>query len=138
MTTSKTLTLLLATLGAVAMPGARAGAEALSCSLEPVAVNADAGCTEAPVAAPARPASLTRGRLFHQIRYHLTLPASRPRILDSLAATAELSEAEAAWIASALPRRNFSSGAEVLRALFPDTPAEVLARVDRPTVVASR
>src|SRR4029453_1438694 len=107
MTTSKTLTLLLATLGAVAMPGARAGAEALSCSLEPVAVNADAGCTETPVAAPARPASLTRAPLFPQIGYPLPLPASRPRILASLAATAELSEAEAAWIASALPRRNF-------------------------------
>jgi hypothetical protein len=138
MTTSKTLTLMLATLVIIVTPGARAGAEALSCSAEPVAPVADAGCSETPVAAPARPASLTRGRLFHQIRYHLTLPASRPRILESLAATAELSEAEAAWIASALPRRNFNSGAEVLSALFPDTPADVLARVDRVAVVASR
>jgi len=89
MTTSKTLTLMLATLVTIVTPGARAGAEALSCQGEPVApVSADAGCGETPVAAPVRPATLTRGRLFHQIRYHLTLPASRPRILDSLAATA--------------------------------------------------
>jgi hypothetical protein len=89
----------------------------------------DAGCSEAPAAAPARPATLTRGRLFHQIRYHLALPASRPLILESLAGTAELSREEAAWIASALPRRTFTSGAELLVTLFPETPATVLARL---------
>lgn len=139
MTRLTTLTL-LATLTATVIPGARAGAQVLSCSLEqPVApASTDAGCSEAPVTGPARPATLTRGRLFHQIRYHLALPASRPRILDSLAATAELSDTEAAWIAAALPRRTFTTGAEVLVALFPDTPSDVLARVDPPALVARR
>jgi hypothetical protein len=80
------LTLLLATLVTTAIPGADAGAQAPVCSAEPAPVSADAGCSESPVSTPARPATLTRGRLFHQIRYHLALPASRPRILDSLAA----------------------------------------------------
>jgi hypothetical protein len=137
--TKVTMPTLLATLIATAIPGARAGAQALSCSPEPVApASTDAGCSEAPVTGPARPTSLTRSRMFHQIRYHLALPASRPRILDSLAATAELGDAEAAWIAAALPRRTFTSGADVLVALFPDTPPEVLARVDPPALVARR
>src|SRR6185436_1014659 len=137
MTTRKMLTLLLATLVTTAIPGADAGAQAPVCSAEPAPVSADAGCSESPVSTPARPATLTRGRLFHQIRYHLALPASRPRILDSLAATAELSAAEAVWIASALPRRTFTSGADVLVTLFPDTPTDVLARVDRPASVGA-
>jgi hypothetical protein len=139
MTTSKMLTAVLMTLVTIVIPRGHAAAQALSCSAEPVVVaSADAGCFEAAAVGPARPVSLTRGRLFHQIRYHLSLPASRPRILDSLDATAELSADEAAWIAAALPRRTFTSGADVLRTLFPDTPAEVLARVDRPAIVASR
>jgi hypothetical protein len=132
--TSKTLILLLTLTTATT-----AGAEPMSCSLEPVVQVSDAGCAEAATTPPLRPATLTRGRLFHQIRYHLSLPASRPRILDTLAATAELNDAEAAWIATTLPRRTFATGAEVLAALFPDAPADVLARVERPsTVVASR
>jgi hypothetical protein len=139
MTSPKTLSLLLTTLLAAAIPGTRAGAQSFSCSVEPAPESvADAGCGESAPTAPARPATLTRGRLFHQIRYHLALPSSRPRILDSLSHTAELTEAETAWIASALPRRTFTSGAQVLLALFPDTPADVLARVDLPVVVVSR
>jgi hypothetical protein len=137
LTNAKTLSLLLAALVTSPAPGpdqaptaGHTEPMALSCSAEPPPVLEEGGCGEAAPVAPVRPASLSRGRVFHQIRYHLSLPASRPRILDSLAATAELAPDEAVWIAAALPRRTFASGAEVLVALFPDAPAEVLARVD--------
>jgi hypothetical protein len=119
-------------------PGPRALAEnALGvCSAAPkparLARVVDEGCTEATA-----PAGL-EAKLFHQLRYHQSFPASRAEVLTRLAGAAELDAAESAWIAERLPALRFRAGADVMLALFPDAPTAALARLATPTTVAQR
>lgn len=92
----------------------------------PAAVGVE-GCREA-AAAPAPP--VTRSKLFHHLRYHQAFPATRAGVLEAVGARVELDADERGWLAAELPARTYASGAEVLRALFPTTPAPVLARLE--------
>ena len=93
---------------------------------------ADEGCSEAP--APDGLAS----KMFHQLRYHQRFPATRAQVLAGLAAAAELTAAETAWIAERLPATTLPSARDAMLALFPAAPAAGLALLAGPTALAQR
>lgn len=109
------------------------------------------GCFEPPpppVAAKARRAELegctgtpepplARSKIFHQLRYHQRMPATKAELLASVRAHAELTHDEVAFIADRLPERRFASAREVYAVLFPSAEPAVMARL-APVLVASR
>jgi hypothetical protein len=86
------------------------------------------GCSEVPAPPDARP------KLFHHLRYHQRFPADRAAVVDAMRRSGELSPAEASFLVDRLPDRRFSTGADVLRAVFPASPGRLLtALAPRPT-----
>jgi hypothetical protein len=81
------------------------------------------GCRETP-AAPAPAAA--RSKLFHHLRYHQSFPASRQAVLNAMRTSGEATGAELAWLAGQLAPGSYTSGAEVMRAVFPVAPAYVV------------
>jgi hypothetical protein len=84
----------------------------------------DEGCAE-----PAAPADL-QSKLFHQLRYHQSFPATRAQLLAGLRATAELDAAETAWIAARLPALPLHTAKDAMLILFPAAPIAGLALLD--------
>jgi hypothetical protein len=107
--------------------------EAASCTDAPAprARREVEGCTEQPA-----PADL-RSKLFHQLRYHSTFPATGPALLSGFRASGELTATELAWVADRLPRDELPSGAATLARLFPEAPATVIARLEQPARVTT-
>ena len=81
------------------------------------------GCTESP------PPPQLRSKLFHQLRYHSSFPATRAQLLAAFRATSELTAAELAWVTDHLPVATFTSAAATLARLYPDAPTHLLARL---------
>lgn len=79
-------------------------------------------------AGTAAPAAL-RSKLFHHLRHHQAFPATRAALMAQIEGAAELSADERRWIAERLEEGAFRAAPEVMRALFPEAPAHVLARL---------
>jgi hypothetical protein len=147
MTTRNGKLLLVATLAALSVSAGAlasdrrpaAAGRAPAASAPEVAPDA-ASCTEAPKPAPRRqrevegctespPPPQLRSKLFHQLRYHSSFPATRAQLLAAFSATSELTAAELAWVTDHLPAATFTSAAATLTRLYPEAPAHLVARL---------